>query len=62
MRLLVVYSAYWGRSQPQGPLVTRKLLLEMLSKVYNSTITPRDQRSRLTLKDVFLAICVFGVL
>jgi hypothetical protein len=31
-----------GRSQPQSPLVTRKLLLEMLSKVDNSTETPWD--------------------
>jgi hypothetical protein len=39
---LVVHPACWGRSQPQGSLVIRKLLLEMLSKVDNSTETPWD--------------------
>jgi hypothetical protein len=34
----------------------------MLSMVYNSTATPRDQGPRLTLEGVFLATCVFGTL
>jgi hypothetical protein len=59
---LVVHPACRGRSQPQGPLVTRKLLLEMLSKVDNSTETPWDQGPRLALEGVFLATCVFGTL
>ena len=59
---LVVHPACWGRSQLQGPLVTRKLLLEMLSKVDNSTETLWDQGPRLALEGVFLATCVFGTL
>jgi hypothetical protein len=59
---LAVYPNWQGRSQSQGPLATRKLLLEMLSKVYNITATPRDQEPGLALKGVFLAICVFGML
>ena len=59
---LVVHPVCRGRSQPQGPLVTRKLLLEMLSKVDNSTETPWDQGPRLALEGAFLATCVFGTL
>lgn len=39
---LAVYPNWRRRSQSQCPLVTRKLLLEMLSKVRGTT-TPRDQ-------------------
>ena len=39
---LVVHPTCPGRSQLQGPLVIRKLLLKMLSKV-RGTATPRDQ-------------------
>jgi len=62
MLLLVVHPKRSGRSQSQGPLVTHKLLFEMLSMVYNSTVTPRDQGPGLVLKGVFLATCVFGML
>jgi hypothetical protein len=62
MRLLVGYPASWGRSQKQGLLVTRKSLLEMLSIVYNSTVTLWDQGPGLALEEVFLATCVFGTL
>jgi hypothetical protein len=34
----------------------------MLSMVYNSTATPRDQGPGLTLEGAFLATCVFGTL
>jgi hypothetical protein len=39
---LAVHLDWRGGSQSQGPLVTRKLLHEMLSKV-RGTATPRDQ-------------------
>jgi hypothetical protein len=34
----------------------------MLSKVYNSTATPRDQGPGLALEGIFLVTCVFGTL
>jgi hypothetical protein len=41
---LVVHPICRGRSQPQGPLATRKLLHEMLSKVYKGS-----ERDRLAI-------------
>jgi hypothetical protein len=57
---LVVHPNWRGRPQPQGPLVTHKLLLEMLSKVFKNTTLQRDQGLAGTYKGVFLPLVVFG--
>jgi hypothetical protein len=58
---LAVHLDWRRRSQSQGPLVTRKLLHEMLSKV-KGTATPRDQGPGLFVKESPFSPCGFGLL
>jgi hypothetical protein len=61
MLSLVVHPACSGRSRSQGPLATRKSLLEMLSKV-RGTATPRDQGPGAICGGESFSPCGFGLL
>jgi hypothetical protein len=56
MLLLVVHPNRRGRSQTQGPLVTRELTLEMPSMVYKGTATLWDQGPRAVYKGAFFPL------
>ena len=57
---LVVHPKQSGRSQSQGPLVTRESTLEILSMVYKGTITPWDQGLRAVYKRILFPLVVLA--